>query len=86
MDFLNNVDPWAYAALTFAVIGFVQLYAKLVEKNWKDAGKIAVAAGIGALVSSQVHVTWFIGLLIGLNASGLVTAVTRLGGGEKTNP
>lgn len=80
MDFLTQFDAVSVAMLTFAVVGFVKLYASVVDGDWKTAGKIAVAAVAGAVLAPFAgEFTWFAGLLIGFNASGVVTAVSYFG-------
>lgn len=80
MDFLSNIDPVALAALTFAVVGFVELLNRVFDKDYRGAATIAVAGLAGALFSGAVDITPFNGLLIGFGASGLVTLGTRVGG------
>jgi len=80
MEFLANIDPVAVAMLTFAVIGFVKFAMSLVEREWKNAVKILVAGIAGAILAPYAgNVSWFIGMLIGLNASGVITAASYLG-------
>jgi hypothetical protein len=80
MEFLNGIDAVAVAALTFLVIGSVELLKRLFAKDWLAAATIAVAAVVGGVFASQAGVTVFQGILIGLSASGLVTTVSRISG------
>lgn len=83
MEFLSQVDPVALGALTFAVVGVVQLVKSVMEKDYDTAVIVAVAGLAGAVLAPFAgNISWFVGLLIGLNASGLVTTVTRLGGSK----
>ncbi len=77
----SQVDPVALASLTFAIAGVVELYNRLVAKDWKTAGTIAVAGIAGAVLSHFVggSVSWFTGLLIGFSASGLISTVQHFG-------
>lgn len=78
MEFLTSVDPVALAALTFAIAGIVELYSRLVDKDFKTAGVIAVAGLAGAVLAPQVgDITWFIGMLVGFSASGLISTVSH---------
>ena len=86
MDFAN-VDPVAVAMLTFAVVGFVKLYRSVAmvdpitgKRDWATAGTIVVAALAGAVLAPQAgEISWFVGMLIGFNASGVITAVSYFG-------
>lgn len=82
MDFLSTLDPIKVAMLTFAVIGSVKLIGSLFEKDYKAAITIVVSALVGAVGAPFVGVAWFAGLVVGLNASGLVTTATRVAGGK----
>ncbi len=68
------------ASLSFAVIGIIELIKRLFDKDFRTAAIIAGAAVAGALLSSQVGTTWFQGALVGLAASGVVTAASYFGG------
>lgn len=82
MDF-SQIDPVTLASVTFAVVGFVQLAISLIDRNWRAAVIIAVSAISGAIFGSQIgNISWFTGMLIGLNASGLITTATRVGGNK----
>lgn len=80
MEFLNGIDAVAVAALTFLVVGSVELLKRLFAKDWMAAATIAVAGIVGGIFASQAGVTVFQGILIGLSASGLVTTVSRISG------
>lgn len=76
MEFLQQVDPVAVATLVFAVVGFVELYKRVYDRDWRVVGIIAVSALAGAVFAPQVgNVSWFVGMLIGFSASGVVTTV-----------
>ena len=80
MDFLSSVDPLQLAALTFAVVGAVKFVNSLYDRNYRTASTIAIAAVVGAILAPATgDITWFNGLLLGLNASGLVTTVSKIG-------
>jgi hypothetical protein len=81
-----NIDGSALATLTLAVISFVELYKRLIDKDWKVAGIIAVSGLSGAVFASQVgDLTWFTGMLIGFSGSGVITTASYLGG-KKNDP
>lgn len=80
MDLFNGIDATSLALLTFAVIGIVRIYSALTELDYVTAGKVAVAGAAGAIFAPFVaDVTWFIGMLIGFSASGVVTTATYFG-------
>jgi hypothetical protein len=80
MDLFNGINATSIALLTFAVIGVVKIYTALTEADYSTAGKIAVAGITGALFAPFVaDVTWFIGMLIGFSASGVVTTASYFG-------
>ena len=80
MDIFNGIDATSIALLTFAVIGIVRIYTAIVEQDYSTAGKIAVAGVAGALFAPFVtEVTWFMGMLIGFSASGVVTTASYFG-------
>jgi len=87
MDF-GNIDPMAYAALTFAIVGLVQFVRLIIKRDFEGAIVVAVSALAGALFAPFAakefggHIGWFTGFLVGLNASGLITTTTRLGGNK----
>lgn len=76
-----NVDPIALGALIFAVVGVVELVKRLFDRDFRAAVIIAVAGAAGAILAPYAggDISWFNGLLIGLSASGLVTAASRIG-------
>lgn len=79
MDF-SNVDPVAFGLLTFAVVGFVQFVRSLFEKDWKAALIILTSGVAGAIFApyAGAGISWFVGMLIGFNASGVITTVSRV--------
>lgn len=68
------------ASLTFAVVGSVELVKRVFGKDYQSVAIIVVSAVVGALFASQVDVSWFNGLVLGLGASGLITTASKLGG------
>lgn len=87
MEFLTSVDPVALATLTFAIVGFVELYKRLVGKDFKTAGVIAVAGLSGAILAPFAgDISWFIGMLIGFAGSGVITTASYLGFSKPVNP
>lgn len=68
------------ASLTFAVVGAVELVKRVFSKDFRAVAIIIVAAIVGAILAPQVAITWFNGLILGLGASGVVTAASKLGG------
>ena len=80
MDLFNGINATSIALLTFAVIGIVRIYTALTEADYPTAGKVAIAGIAGALFAPFVtEVTWFIGMLIGFSASGVVTTASYFG-------
>lgn len=80
MDLFNGINASSIALLTFAVIGVVRIYTAITELDYQTAGKVAIAGLAGALFAPFVaEVTWFIGMLIGFSASGVVTAASYFG-------
>lgn len=80
MNLFDGINATSIALLTFAVIGVVKIYTALTESDYPTAGKIAVAGITGALFAPFVtDVTWFIGMLIGFSASGVVTTASYFG-------
>lgn len=80
MNIFDGINATSLALLTFAVIGTTRIYIAIVEKDYSTAGKIVVAGIAGALFAPYVtDVTWFIGMLIGFSASGVVTAASYFG-------
>lgn len=62
-----------------AVAGVVELYKRLVNKDYKTAGLIAVAAASGAILAPLVpdaNLGWYVGMLYGFSASGVITTVS----------
>jgi hypothetical protein len=85
LSFLTNIDPVSLAMLTFAIIGFVKLYELLVTKEFQKAGKISVAVIASTLLGIfALKLNWFEGLLIGFNASGLITTLSVFGKDSRT--
>lgn len=79
-DVTVSLSPIAYAILTFLVIGAITLVRKLYTKEYEDAAIIVVATLIGGLAGHyMVGVGGLLGLLVGLNASGLVTTAIKFG-------
>jgi FtsH-binding integral membrane protein len=80
MEIFNEINATSVALLTFAVIGVVRIYSALIERDFTTAGKVIVAGFAGALFASYVaDVTWFIGMLIGFSASGVITTASYFG-------
>lgn len=80
MELFSQLNPLAVAALSFAVIGFVKFADSLYKKDYQSAYKIAVAGLIGSVLAPFAgDLTWFQGLLIGLNGSGIITTVSYFG-------
>lgn len=80
MDLFNGINATSIALLSFAIIGVVRIYTALAEQDYNTAGKVAIAGLAGALFAPFVaDVTWFIGMLIGFSASGVVTTASYFG-------
>ncbi len=77
MDLFNGINATSIALLSFAIIGVVRIYTALTELDYETAGKVAIAGLAGALFAPFVtEVTWFMGMLIGFSASGVVTTAS----------
>lgn len=75
-----NIDPISAIVLTAAVIGAVALVRAVFAGQWETVAIIVVAAVVGAVFASPSgDVTWFQGMLVGLNASGVVTLFQNVG-------
>lgn len=83
MEF-SNLDPMALATLLLFIAGSVELLKRLMDKDYRTAGIIAVSSIVGALFAPHVggNISWVSGLAVGLAASGLVTVTTRIGGSK----
>ena len=80
MDLFNGINASSIALLTFAVIGIVKIYTSLIRADFETAGTVAIAGLAGALFAPFVsEVTWFMGMLIGFSASGVVTTASYFG-------
>ncbi len=80
MEIFDGINATSLALLTFAVIGVVRIYTAAIERDFATAGKVVVAGIAGALFAPYVtDVTWFIGMLIGFSASGVVTTASYFG-------
>lgn len=72
MDFSNLF-------LVAALAGVVELYKRIVDGDYKTAGLVAVAALAGALLAPQAgNITWFVGMLYGFSASGVITTLSYI--------
>ena len=79
MEF-NNIDPVALAALGLAVIGIVELIKRLFDRDFRAAVIIGGSAVVGAVFAPYAgDISWFSGMLVGLQASGLVTTISYFG-------
>jgi len=78
----DKIDPVAVAMIGLAVIGAVEFIKRLFDRDYRTAAIIAVAVFVGALLAPQAGhgITWLMGALIGLNATGLVTLGKKVGG------
>jgi hypothetical protein len=71
--------------ITAAVAGFIELVRRVKHREWEGATIIAGAAGIGALagyLGIQVG-TVPDGLIAGLSAPGVITALQKIGSGTR---
>lgn len=69
------------AALTFAIIGFVELVKRINEKDWYTVVIIAGSAFIGWFIAPVYTpgATGLEGVLLGLSASGVITGASYIG-------
>lgn len=75
----ENIDPMAVALLGFAVVGTVELVKRLFAKDYKAAAIITASTIVGAVLAPQAgNITWFQGMLVGLQASGFITTAGYL--------
>jgi hypothetical protein len=80
LDLFNGINATSIALLTFAVIGMVRIYTAIINQDYETAGTIVVAGAAGALFAPFVtEVTWFMGMLIGFSASGVITTASYFG-------
>ena len=80
MELFEGINATSIALLTFAVIAIVRIYTAIVEKDYHTAGKVIVAGAAGAIFAPFVaDVVWFIGMLIGFSASGVITTASYFG-------
>ncbi len=86
MDLFNGINATSIALLTFAVIGIVRIYTAIIEEDYHTAGKVVVAGLAGALFAPFVtEITWFMGMLIGFSASGVITTASYFGSKSAVN-
>lgn len=75
----NGLDTVAVALLGFAVIASVEFIKRLFDRDWRGAAIIAVAAVVGAFGAPYAgDVSHFQGVLIGLQAAGIITTATKI--------
>ncbi len=74
------MDSSAIALLGFAIVGTVELFKRLFDKDFRSATIIAGAAIVGAVGGHFLGIPAIQGLIIGLEGSGLVTVGTKIGG------
>ncbi len=75
----DNISPLAVMLLGFAIAGVIELIKRLFDKDYRAATIIVGSAIVGALLAPFAgDVNWFQGLLIGLQASGLITTVSYI--------
>lgn len=81
----QGLDTMAVAMLGLAVVGGVEFVKRVFDKDVRGAVTILVAAVMGAVFAPYAGsgLGWFEGMLIGLEASGLITAVSYVGGSKK---
>lgn len=81
MDPLNlNINPETLAILTFFGIGLAELVHRIYSKDWEIVTKILVCtAGLSLLALGIDGVSVLAGAAVGLNASGIITAVSFIG-------
>ena len=80
LDLFNGINATSIALLTFAVIGIVKIFTSLLREEYETAGTVAIAGLAGALFAPFVaDVTWFMGMLIGFSASGVITTASYFG-------
>lgn len=76
-ELLKNLDIVAVIVIITATTGAVELVKRITQKDWQAAATIAVSAAIGSLIALPVGIAWYIGLVLGLGASGLVTVASK---------
>jgi hypothetical protein len=85
MELFQGINATIIAWLTLAIIGIVKIYSSLTERDYKAAGKIAVAAISGALLipfaAEAIGMTahWFVGMLVGFSGAGVITTAPYIG-------
>lgn len=67
------------AVIVGATIGAVELVKNLFDKNFRAAVVIAAAAVAGGLIALPVGAEWYLGMLVGLSGSGVITSLQNIG-------
>lgn len=78
----------ALGLLTTMIIGATELIKRLFDRDYRAATIIAVSAlvgGIGAVFMFQ-GVSFALGVVTGLSASGIITGVQKIGTGTSSAP
>lgn len=81
MDVINlNVSPETVLLLTFFGIGVAELIHRTFKKDYESVAKIVACTIVCGLLALGVPgVTVLTGAAIGLNASGILTALSFIG-------
>ncbi len=75
----NKRTYWRNAGVAYPCRD-VRIYTAIINQDYETAGTIVVAGAAGALFAPFVtEVTWFMGMLIGFSASGVITTASYFG-------
>lgn len=74
------IKPVQLLVLLMFVAGSTELVKRIYKKDYEAAAIIVVAALVGMLGALAVGVAWYLGIVVGLGASGLVTIASKING------
>lgn len=72
------INPVQFLVLLMFVAGGTELVKRIYKKDYEAAAIIVVAALVGMLGALAVSVAWYLGVVVGLGASGLVTVAGKI--------
>lgn len=79
MEEILGLDTVTAIILTGLVMGGVELVKRLLDKDWRAALIIAVAAIVGGIAGLALGINILQGIAYGLAASGYVTFAQNIG-------
>ena len=84
-EILANAPAITIAVTTIACIGATELIKRLANQDVKGATTIVISAIIGVVVAITTGATWYVGLALGLAASGVMTGLSQVAGANQPN-